>query len=136
MNNSQSDGVLRLDKWLWHARFFKSRSKSTKFCQSCVLRVNGDIISKAHYLVKPSDVLTFTIGNSIRVIKILNLGVRRGPSLEAKTLYDDISPVISVNKEANKSRVFIAKREIGSGRPTKVQRRAIDKLMAKDDQWL
>ena len=131
----QIDEFQRLDKWLWYARFFKSRSKSTKFCQSSSLRVNGDIVSKTHYLVKPNDVLTFTMGNNIKVIKILNLGARRGPSHEARILYDDISPVIPEQKKSEKPRVFFAKREIGSGRPTKVQRRAIDKLMAKDDQW-
>ena len=135
MNKAQSDRFLRLDKWLWHARFMKSRSKSTKFCQSGKLRVNGNIISKAHYLVKPSDVLTFSMGSNIRIIKILNLGLRRGPASEAQGLYEDISPPKSSNKKDQKSSVIVGKREIGSGRPTKDQRRAIDKLMAKDEQW-
>ena len=113
----------------------KSRSKSTKFCQSGKLRVNGSIISKAHYLVKPSDVLTFSMGSNIRIIKILNLGLRRGPASEAQGLYEDISPPKSSNKKDQKSSVIVGKREIGSGRPTKDQRRAIDKLMAKDEQW-
>ena len=135
MDNTRQDRLLRLDKWLWHARFFKSRTKSTRFCQSCALRVNGDIVSKAHYLVKPNDILTFTIGNSVMVIKILNIGIRRGPSHEARALYDDMSSSTSMSKGIKKSRSFVAQREIGSGRPTKIQRRAIDKLMAKDDQW-
>ena len=135
MDKAQSDRFLRLDKWLWHARFIKSRSKSTKFCQTSKIRVNGSIISKAHYLVKPNDVLVFSIGNNIRIIKILNIGLRRGPAPEAQGLYEDISPPKSLNKKDQKSLVIVGKREAGSGRPTKDHRRAIDKLMAKDEQW-
>jgi ribosome-associated heat shock protein Hsp15 len=69
------------------------------------------------------------------VIKILNLGMRRGPSHEARALYDDMSSSTFKSIGVKKSRLFVAQREIGSGRPTKIQRRAIDKLMAKDDQW-
>ena len=52
MDKLQSKGVLRLDKWLWYARFMKSRSKATKFCQSSRFRVNGSIVVKANCLVK------------------------------------------------------------------------------------
>jgi ribosome-associated heat shock protein Hsp15 len=133
MDKFQSKGVLRLDKWLWYARFMKSRSRAIKFCQSSRLRVNGSIVVKAHCLVKQSDILTFSIGCSIKVIKILKLGVRRGPAPEARALYEDLSPPISLNKEDHKFSPYVGRRELGSGRPTKQQRRAIDKLMAKDE---
>ena len=126
---------MRVDKWLWHARFMRSRSKASKFCQSNNLRVNGNIVYKAHYLVKPNDVLTFTMGNNIRVIKILNIGFRRGPASEAEELYDDISPPITSNKKNLEYVPIIGKRETGSGRPTKGERRAIDKLMSKGENW-
>jgi ribosome-associated heat shock protein Hsp15 len=135
MGDLQLNGVLRLDKWLWYARFMKTRSKATKFCQSSRLCVNGSIVVKAHFLVKQNDVLTFSIVNNIKIIRILKLGVRRGPSPEARALYEDISPPSILNKEDYKFQVVIGKREIGSGRPTKNQRRATDKLIAKDDQW-
>lgn len=134
-DKEQSERFLRVDKWLWHARFMKSRSKARKFCQISNLRVNGSIVSKAHYLIKPSDVLTFTLQHNIRIIKILDVGVRRGPAPEAKNLYEDMSPPISSDKKDHESFAIIGKREIGSGRPTKGERRAIDKLMAKDEHW-
>ena len=133
MDKLQSKGVLRLDKWLWYARFMKSRSKATKFCQSSRFRVNGSIVVKAHCLVKQDDVLTFSVGSNIKIIKILKLGVRRGPAPEAQALYEDLSPPISLNKEDHKISPYVGRRESGSGRPTKQQRRAIDRLMAKDD---
>ena len=135
MGDLPLNGVLRLDKWLWYARFMKSRSKATKFCQSSRFCVNSSIVIKAHFLVKQNDVLTFSIDNNIKIIKILNLGVRRGSASEAQALYQDISPSISLNKEDHEFQVVIGKREIGSGRPTKDQRRATDKLIAKDEQW-
>jgi ribosome-associated heat shock protein Hsp15 len=135
MGDLPLNGVLRLDKWLWYARFMKSRSKATKFCQSSRFCVNSSIVIKAHFLVKQNDVLTFSIDNNIKIIRILNLGVRRGSASEAQALYQDISPSISLNKEHHEFQVVIGKREIGSGRPTKDQRRATDKLIAKDEQW-
>ncbi len=135
MGDLPLNGVLRLDKWLWYARFMKSRSKATKFCQSSRFCVNSLIVAKAHFLIKKNDVLTFSIDNNIKIIKILNLGVRRGPAPEAQALYEDLSPSISINKEDLKFQAVIGKREIGSGRPTKDQRRATDKLIAKDEQW-
>ena len=65
-----SDPV-RIDKWLWFARFLKSRSLATALVASGRLRVNGQPITKAHYLVKVDDVLTFPLGPHIRVIKVL-----------------------------------------------------------------
>ncbi len=123
--------VLRLDKWLWRARFFKSRSLASTICQSSKVRVNGNTISKAHYPVKFNDVLTFTKGSSIKVIRILKLGLRRGPASEARTLYEDLSPSLKLEERNNQALVTVAKRASGSGRPTKNQRRAIDRLMAK-----
>ena len=73
--------------------------------------------------------------NNIKIIRILKLGVRRGPSPEARALYEDLSPPSILNKEDYKFQVVIGKRETGSGRPTKNQRRATDKLIAKDEQW-
>lgn len=123
-----SSESLRLDKWLWYARFFKSRTLATRLCAAGRLRVNGAIVKKAHYVVKPGDVLTFPKGPHIRVIRVAALGMRRGPAPEAQTLYEDLEPpqVRETGDFVAPSKV--AEREPGTGRPTKVQRRAIDKL--------
>ena len=122
---------LRLDKWLWQARFLKSRSLATKLCQASKVRLNGEVTSKAHQLVCPGDVLTFPKGPHIRVIKIVALGTRRGPAPEAQALYEDLAPPVA-RKSSDKTPVATTgKREMGAGRPTKTERRAIDKLMGR-----
>jgi ribosome-associated heat shock protein Hsp15 len=82
----------RLDKWLWCARFFKTRSAAARFCDDGRLRVSGQLTHKAHYAVRPGDVLTFPLGPHIRVIKITELADRRGPPAEARSLYEDLAP--------------------------------------------
>ena len=128
-----SRDTLRLDKWFWYARFIKSRSLATKLCNSGKVRVNGSLINKAHQSVAPGDVLTFPVGPNIRVIKIIKLGNRRGPAKEAQALYEDLQPIDQIAKKIDSTLApEPAKRERGSGRPTKVQRRAIERFMG----WL
>lgn len=86
-----AEPALRLDKWLWHARFFKSRSIAAAFCAEGRLRLNGRHIGRASAPVRVGDVLTFPYGNAIRVVRVLALGKRRGPPAEARTLYVELS---------------------------------------------
>lgn len=85
-------GTLRLDKWLWHARFFKSRTQAAAFCAEGRLRLNRRHIDRAHALVRVGDVLTFALGKLVRVVQVRALGARRGPPAEARLLYDDLAP--------------------------------------------
>lgn len=78
---------MRLDKWLWCARFYKTRALATELCGKGRVRVNGQATEKAHYAVKPGDILTLPQGNRVRVVEVLALGERRGPASEAATLY-------------------------------------------------
>jgi ribosome-associated heat shock protein Hsp15 len=116
--------TLRLDKWLWHARVFKTRSLATRFCSEGRIRIGGRVIDKAHYAVKPGDVLTFAHGRDVKVLKVVALGTRRGPAPEARTLYEDLS----TPRILNPVDVAPAQRARGSGRPTKADRRATDRL--------
>ena len=117
---------LRLDKWLWFARFFKSRSLAATLCQSGKIRLAGNAVRKASQQIKAGDVLTFAQERDIRVIKIVALGTRRGPASEAQGLYEDLSP------PQLESRLPFEKpqamRASGEGRPTKRDRRQIDRL--------
>ena len=117
---------LRIDKWLWYARFFKSRSRATDLCSAGRIRVNNAIIRKAHHPLRPGDVLTFATGRMIRVVRVLELGTRRGPATEARNLYEDLTADIEAPAEA--PRAPVAARERGAGRPTKAERRAVDNL--------
>lgn len=92
---SDGDTPLRLDKWLWYARFCKSRALATKLCQSGSLRIDGALIRKPHVAVRPGQVLTFPQGRHIRVIRVSALASRRGPAAEAAELYEDLSPPAS-----------------------------------------
>jgi len=116
----------RIDIWLWHARFFKTRSLSTKICRAGKVRQNGQILRKANILIKAGDILTFAKADVIRIIKVRALGQRRGPALEAQKLYEDLTPPPAVQAQAEKEKV--APRDKGAGRPTKAERRALDKL--------
>jgi ribosome-associated heat shock protein Hsp15 len=118
--------TLRLDKWLWHARFARTRSLAAKLVAAARFRINGNPTEKAHHAVRPGDVLTFPLGPHIRVIKVLALGLRRGPAPEARLLYEDLDPPKpSPPAPAVPS---VAARDDGAGRPTKRERRAIDRL--------
>lgn len=111
---------LRVDKWLWHARFFKTRSLAAKIVSGGKLRVNGQPISKPAYMLAAGDVLTFAQADDVRVIKVLAMGERRGPAPEARLLYDDLDPPKPRESEGQVPRFE------GKGRPTKKDRRAFE----------
>ncbi len=85
------DCSLRIDKWLWHSRFFKSRSAAARFVASGKVRVNRRPIIKTAHALKPGDILTFAWQDTVIVIQVQALGARRGPPAEARTLYQDLS---------------------------------------------
>ena len=110
---------VRLDKWLWFARFFKSRSISAKAVTGGKVRINGVHASKASASVAVGDVLTFVQGDRVRIVQIVDLGTRRGPAPEAQALYEDKTPP-STPKPAAPPR--------GGPRPTKRDRRQLDRI--------
>ena len=114
---------IRLDKWLWYARFFKTRSLATKLVTGGHVRVNAQRVSKASASVRPGDVLTFPKDHDIRVIRILAVGERRGPAPEAQALYNDLDPPKPRDKLAEPH----TPRFEGKGRPTKKDRRKMDR---------
>ncbi|SLN29285.1 RNA-binding S4 domain-containing protein [Ruegeria meonggei] len=109
---------LRIDKWLWQARFFKTRSLAAKQVSSGHVRLNGHRVLKPAQVVGSGDVLTFPQGRVVRVVRIEKLGERRGPAPEAQTLYFDMS-----EKQDTPPRNPGFE---GKGRPTKKDRRALD----------
>ncbi|MCP5368662.1 MAG: RNA-binding S4 domain-containing protein [Hyphomicrobiales bacterium] len=124
----------RLDKWLWYARFFKSRSLATRFCATGRLRVNGEAVTKAHFGLRVGDVLTFPKAADIRVVRVEDLGTRRGPAPEAQGLYTDLAPPAPRQNrdEAAAAPAPAPTRPRGAGRPTKADRRALDRLRERE----
>jgi ribosome-associated heat shock protein Hsp15 len=117
------EATLRLDKWLWFTRFFKSRTLATRFLDDGHARLRGAVV-KAHARVRAGDVVTFSLRGNVRVVRIVALGTRRGPAPEARALYEDLSPPSA--PQSNEPSPF--SRDAGAGRPTKAERRALDRL--------
>lgn len=114
---------IRLDKWLWQARFFKTSSLCAKLISAGKVRVNGAAVSKPARAVSPNDVLTFSQEKDVRVIKILDCGVRRGPAPEAQLLYEDMAPIVRTPRDlSTEGKTPFSDRK---GRPTKKDRRDI-----------
>ncbi|MDK3073847.1 RNA-binding S4 domain-containing protein [Sedimentitalea sp. JM2-8] len=116
----QSADKLRLDKWLWHARFFKTRTQAARLVSGGHVRVNGARVGKPAHAVTMGDVLTFAQARRIRVVQVQALGTRRGPASEAQALFTDLAPVADSGP---------APERVGA-RPTKKDRRALESLRA------
>ncbi|WP_324751662.1 RNA-binding S4 domain-containing protein [Roseovarius sp. Pro17] len=116
-------GKIRLDKWLWQARFFKTRALAAATVKGGHVRINGNRAGKPSQTVRAGDVLTFAQGRIIRVVRVVAPGTRRGPASEAQTLYDDLTPAPEPETET-----FVSPnpRYEGKGRPTKRDRRKLD----------
>lgn len=120
----------RVDKWLWYVRLFKSRSLAAKFVETGKLRLSRgprkDRLSKPSQTVEVGDILTFTLHQRVRVLEVLSTGLRRGPASEAETLYKDLSPPPPPKEDP--AAPSAPSRPAGEGRPTKKDRRALDRL--------
>lgn len=125
---ADADKALRLDKWLWYARFFKTRALAGRAISGGRFRLDGEVMSKPHRQAVIGQVLTFAQGANIRVIKILALGTRRGPATEAGLMFEDMAPILPAVKDSAARPVEFEARDKGSGRPTKRERRDIDRL--------
>ena len=120
---------IRLDIWLWYARFYKSRSLSSKAILSGKVRVNSNKIIKPASKVKINDVLTINHVNTVRIIQIQSIGARRGPASEAQALYKDLSADVTAASKIKD--VSEKSKKDTNKRPTKKDRRILDKIVAK-----
>jgi ribosome-associated heat shock protein Hsp15 len=121
----------RIDKWLFFTRMLKSRSLAQAFVQKGNVRVNGERVVQPSHVVKVGDRIDLMLERRDMVLVVRHPGERRGPFEEAKLLYEDLTP------PADETRRFTpfeqALRDPGTGRPTKRQRREIDRLMSDDE---
>ena len=122
----------RIDKWLFFARVTKSRSLAGKLVQSGRVRLNGEKTDQSSQIVKPGDTLTITLDRQIRVLRIVAPGTRRGPYEEAKTLFEDLTPEQPSTRERGLTGLPPL-REPGAGRPTKRDRRQLDRWRSGED---
>ena len=115
--------AVRIDKWLWAARAFRSRSLATQACDGGKVTVNG-ATAKPHKLIRPGDLITITLTGGKREWRVLDVAARRGPATVARTLYDDLTPPPPVEPVEP----GMPRRERGAGRPTKRERRQLDRF--------
>jgi ribosome-associated heat shock protein Hsp15 len=80
----------RLDKWLFHARFYRTRPLAQAAATTGRVRLNGVKIDKPGHALKPGDILTLGIrgGGQVIAVRVLALAERRGPAVEARSLYE------------------------------------------------
>lgn len=136
-----ASGPQRLDKWLWFARFVKTRTLAADLISAGKVRLNRVRAEKPAQTVRPGDVLTIVSNRQVRLVRVLGIAERRGPSAAARVLYEELtaegdvikphSPSSPPGVGRQPSEVSPVRRPVGSGRPTKKERREIDRLTGK-----
>jgi ribosome-associated heat shock protein Hsp15 len=115
---------LRIDKWLWAARFFKSRTLAAAACNGGKVDINEQA-AKPSRPVRPGDLVHVTLPRAKKIVRVRALAGRRGSGAEAALLYEDLTPPPPPKEARIPPPVY---RPRGSGRPTKRERRLIDRI--------
>jgi ribosome-associated heat shock protein Hsp15 len=122
--------TVRIDKWLWAARFFKTRSLATDAVDSGKVRLNGEHTKPAHNL-RLADLLAIDNGTMVWEVRVMGLSDKRGPAPVAQTLYAETEKSIAKRQQvAEQNRYFHEPGAAIKGRPTKRNRRLLDKSNA------
>ncbi len=123
-----STDTVRLDKWLQVARAFKTRSQATRACNLSRVKVNG-ATAKAHRQLALEDKVEVQFRDWTRVLVVKELRDKTLPKAEAARVYEDLSPPRPVPDELERlMRRRPVAREKGAGRPSKKERRELDRL--------
>ena len=118
----------RIDKWLWHARVVRTRSAAAALADAGLVRINGERIDTSSRPVRPGDVVTVALDRTVRLLKVVSYAERRGSADIARGLYEDLTPPPAPPKAPG-----AGARDEGAGRPTKRERREIDRLQGRDE---
>lgn len=118
----------RLDKWLWFVRVIKTRTQAAGLVTDGKVRVNRIRVEKPSQTVRPGDVVTVSVRGHVRVLRMVAAGERRGPPAEARTLFEDLTPPPLPRDAGLVATAQSGMRSPGEGRPTKRDRRLLDKL--------
>lgn len=121
----------RIDKWLWHARVVRTRSAAAALVTAGHVRLNGERCQATSHGVKAGDVITVALDRAVRVMKVAGFAERRGDAAAARPLYQDLTPAPATVPPQPPP---VGVRDPGSGRPTKRERRAIDRLTGDDER--
>ena len=116
----------RIDRWLWHARVVRTRPVAAELAESGRVRVNGQRINAPARTVRTGDVLTVALRESVKVLRITGFAERRGSASDASLLYEDLSEPVPPRPAA--AQAADPGRDPGSGRPTKRDRRELNRM--------
>jgi ribosome-associated heat shock protein Hsp15 len=119
----------RIDKWLWHARVVRTRTSAASLVDEGHVRLNGERVGATSRPVKAGDVVTVALDRMVRIMKVTGFAERRGNADSTRSLYEDLTPKPEPTASGAPS---AGERDPGSGRPTKQERRAIDRLLGQD----
>ena len=123
----------RVDKWLWFARVAKTRTLAASLVSGGKVRINRARVEKPSHAVRPGDVLTIAVGSHIRILEVLAAGTKRGSATHAQALMKDLTPPPPKETDPSPTDSRVAARDPGSGRPTKRDRRRLDRLQEGDN---
>lgn len=124
----------RLDKWLWFVRVVKTRTLAAGLVSAGKVRVNKVKTDKPAQALRPGDVVTVSVGPRVRVLRVLAPGDRRGAPEIARQLYEELTPApVATKPLAPGGSDAGVVRPAGTGRPTKRERRHIDRLRHRED---
>ena len=124
----------RIDKWLWHARFARTRTPAQRLALSGHVRTNRKRVASASRSVKPGDVLTLAIGKTVHIVEVTSIAPRRGSPDAARKLYEDRTPKVDLPLQRAGRALVPSPDESGmcsEGRPDKHGRRRILALKRK-----
>jgi ribosome-associated heat shock protein Hsp15 len=126
-----AEDKIRLDKWLWAARFFKTRSMASQAVAGGKVHVNGQRIKPAR-IVRKGDVLQITRDTVTFIVTVLAVSGRRGPAVQARLLYEESDESIKAREEQRDIRKMTQSGPAPMGRPSKRDRRKIKEFTRKD----
>src|SRR5262249_36140032 len=120
----------RIDKWLWHARVVRTRSAAAALVDEGHVRLNGARVSANSQPVKAGDVVTIALDRTVRILKVTGFAGGRGDADAARTLGEDLTPKVG---PVGATEPAVGARDPGTGRPTKQDRRALNRLFGDDE---
>lgn len=131
--DTDSDERSRIDKWLWHARFFKTRSQAATAVNGGKVKIDGERVKAAHK-VRVGQMLNITLGERAVEVQVLALPARRGPASEAQAAYAETPTSIERNTQLREQRRLAAMaRPQPDHRPDKRERRQLEKWRRQQD---
>ncbi len=130
---SSENDKIRIDKYLWAIRMFKTRNSATEACKAGKVKLDQQSL-KASYVVKVGDIFQIQKDHLKKIVKVTALLEKRVDAVNAAKYYEDLSPKEDTPRHFSVFNIPVLKRDRGAGRPTKKDRREIDEIQSSWEQ--